>query len=33
MIQTELFSSSPPDLLTFERQARSNGFQLVAGID
>ena len=33
MIQTELFSSSPPDLLTFERQARTNGFQLVAGID
>jgi ribonuclease HII len=33
MIQTELFSSSPPDLLTFERQARTNGFLLVAGID
>jgi len=33
MIQTELFSSSPPDLLYFERQARSNGFQLIAGID
>ena len=33
MIQTELFSSSPPDLLTFERLAHSSGFQLVAGID
>jgi len=33
MIQTELFSSSAPDLLTFERQARTSGFQLVAGID
>jgi ribonuclease HII len=33
MIQNELFSSSPLDLLTFERQARNNGFQLVAGID
>jgi len=33
MIQSELFSSSPPDLLAFERQARTNGFLLVAGID
>ena len=33
MIQTELFSNPPPDLLSFERQACSNGFQLVAGID
>ena len=33
MIQNELFSSSPLDLLAFERQARRNGFQLVAGID
>jgi ribonuclease HII len=33
MIQTELFSSLPPDLLTFERQALGNGFHLVAGID
>ncbi len=33
MIQTELFSSSAPDLLHFERQARSSGYQLVAGID
>jgi ribonuclease HII len=33
MIQTELFSNTPVDLLAFERQARSNGFQLVAGID
>jgi ribonuclease HII len=33
MIQTELFSRSPVDLLYFEQQARSNGFQLVAGID
>jgi ribonuclease HII len=33
MIQAELFSSPPPDLLYFERQARSNGFQLIAGID
>jgi len=33
MIQTELFSRSPVDLLYFEQQARSSGFQLVAGID
>jgi ribonuclease HII len=33
MIQTELFSSLTPDLLTFERQARNSGFPLVAGID
>jgi ribonuclease HII len=33
MIQTELFSSLPPDLLTFERLARNSGFPLVAGID
>jgi len=33
MIQTELFSRSPVDLLHFEQQALSNGFQLVAGID
>jgi ribonuclease HII len=33
MIQAELFSTPPLDLLSFERQARSNGFQLVAGID
>ncbi len=29
----ELFCSPPLDLLYFERQARSNGFQLIAGID
>jgi ribonuclease HII len=33
MIQTDLFSSPPPDLLSFERQALKNGYQLVAGID
>jgi ribonuclease HII len=33
MIQAELFCSPPLDLLYFERQARSNGFQLIAGID
>jgi ribonuclease HII len=33
MIQTELFSRLPLDLLSFERLARSNGFHLVAGID
>ena len=33
MIQAELFSSPPLDLLSFERQAHPNGFQLVAGID
>jgi len=33
MIQNELFSSAPTDLLLFEHQARRNGFQLVAGID
>ena len=33
MIQSELFTSTPVDLLFFERQARGNGFQLIAGID
>jgi ribonuclease HII len=33
MIQTELFSSSALDLLSFERQTRNKGYQLVAGID
>lgn len=33
MIQAELFCSPALDLLYFERQARSNGFQLIAGID
>jgi ribonuclease HII len=33
MTQTELFSSSPIDLLCFERQTRTVGYQLVAGID
>jgi ribonuclease HII len=33
MTQTELFSSTPVDLLYFERQTRSIGYQLVAGID
>jgi ribonuclease HII len=33
MIQSELFTNTPIDLLSFERQARSNGFQLIAGID
>jgi ribonuclease HII len=33
MIQTELFSDPPDDLLFFEQQARRSGFQLVAGID
>ncbi|MBL0225399.1 MAG: ribonuclease HII [Geobacteraceae bacterium] len=33
MIQTELFSSPPADLLVFERLACNKGFQLVAGID
>ncbi|MBC8019231.1 MAG: ribonuclease HII [Verrucomicrobia bacterium] len=33
MIQSELFTSTPVDLLFFERQARSNGFQVIAGID
>jgi ribonuclease HII len=33
MIQTELFRSPPLDLLSFERQARSSGFRMVAGID
>jgi ribonuclease HII len=33
MIQADLFCSPPLDLLYFERQARSNGFQLIAGID
>jgi ribonuclease HII len=33
MIQTELFGSPPLDLLSFERQAHNNGFELIAGID
>jgi len=33
MIQTDLFNTPPLDLLHFEQQALSNGFQLVAGID
>ena len=33
MIQSELFTSTPVDLLFFERQARGNEFQLIAGID
>lgn len=33
MIQTELFSTAAPDLLSFERQAYRNGFRLAAGID
>jgi ribonuclease HII len=33
MIQTELFSIPPVDLLSFERQGYRNGFQVVAGID
>jgi ribonuclease HII len=33
MIQTELFSAPPIDLLFFERHTRSQGYQLVAGID
>ena len=33
MIQAELFSTPPVDLLYFEQQARTNGFRLVAGID
>ncbi|MBK5277158.1 MAG: ribonuclease HII [Desulfuromonadales bacterium] len=33
MIQTELFNNSPVDLLYFERQALTNGFHLVAGVD
>ena len=33
MTQTELFSNPALDLLYFERQTRSNGYQLVAGID
>lgn len=33
MIQTDLFSSSAIDLLHFEKQARAQGFHLVAGID
>lgn len=32
-IQDELFSTSPPDTLTFERTAYSKGFSFVAGID
>ena len=33
MMQTELFSTAAPDLLSFERQAYRNGFRLAAGID
>lgn len=33
MMQNELFTPPALDLLSFERQARRNGFQLVAGID
>ncbi len=33
MIQNELFSNPPPDLLAFERKARSSGFRVIAGID
>lgn len=33
MMQAELFSTAPPDLLSFERQAYRNGFRLAAGID
>ena len=33
MIQAELFSSPPLDLLSLERLALGNGFQLIAGID
>jgi ribonuclease HII len=33
MIQTELFSNSPVDLLSFERQGLRNGFLQIAGID
>ena len=33
MIQSELFTSTPVDLLFFERQARGNEFQLIACID
>ena len=33
MIQAELFSHTPVDLLSFERQAGNRGFRLIAGID
>lgn len=33
MIQTELFSSAPVDLLAFERDAYKRGYQRIAGID
>jgi ribonuclease HII len=33
MIQAELFAHTPVDLLSFERQAGSRGFRLVAGVD
>ena len=33
MIQAELFAHAPVDLLSFERQAGSRGFRLVAGVD
>jgi ribonuclease HII len=33
MIQTELFSNAPIDLLSFERQGLNKGYQLIAGID
>lgn len=33
MIQTELFTNAPVDLLSFERNAHIRGFQRIAGID
>ena len=33
MKQIELFATSPVDTLSFEQQARNNGYYLVAGID
>lgn len=33
MTQTELFSTAPLDLLSFERQAVKSGYRLIAGID
>lgn len=33
MIQSELFTSTPVDLLAFERHARSRGYRWIAGID
>jgi ribonuclease HII len=32
-MQPELFSHTPPDLLAFERQGGSLGYQLIAGVD